>query len=138
MSDAEVQVWLGEDGILRVRYPQDCHLTLAIMECVHRRHLEITRQLCPLLIHADTVAAAEYEAQQFASRQEVVALISAMGIVVKSAFSRAMAELFMRFHQPPYPTRVFNDERAALDWLAQFRHPHEVRPVPVKGRSEGA
>jgi hypothetical protein len=31
-----------------------------------------------------------------------------------------MSDLFMRFCRPPYPTRVFRDERAALEWLAQF------------------
>jgi hypothetical protein len=51
-----------------------------------------------------------------------------MGIIVKSIFTRAMAELFMRFHKPPYPTRVFTDERAALDWLAQFVPARPVTP----------
>ena len=23
----------------------------------------------------------------------------------------------MKFHKPPYPTRIFNDEQAALAWL---------------------
>lgn len=43
-----------------------------------------------------------------------------MGIIVKSVFTRAMSDLFMRFHKPPYPTRIFRDEQPALEWLAQF------------------
>jgi hypothetical protein len=120
MSDPDPSVSLGEDGILRVRYPQNCHLTLDIMEQVHRRHLEITRTPCPLLVYAESVASAEYDAQQFASREDVAALVTGMGIIVKSVFTRAMAELFMRFHKPPYPTRVFRDEQSALEWLVQF------------------
>jgi hypothetical protein len=105
---------------MRVRYPDNFHLTLAVMEQVHRRHLDITTVPCPVLVHAESVASAEYEAQQFASRQEVAELVTGMGIIVKSAFTRAMADLFMRFHKPPYPTRVFNDEQAALAWLGRF------------------
>lgn len=120
MSDPEPGVWLGDDGILRVRYPPNCHLTLDVVEKVHRRHLDITRTPCPLLVYAESVASAEYDAQQFSSRDEVAAVVRAMGIIVKSAFTRAMAELFMRFHRPPYPTRVFRDEQAALEWLARY------------------
>ncbi len=120
MADPDPKVWLGDDGILRVQYPQNCNLTLDIMELVHQRRLEITAEPCPLLVYADSVASAEYEAQQFASRQDVAALISGMGIIVKSAFTRAMSDLFMRFHKPPYPTRVFRDELPALEWLGQF------------------
>ena len=123
MVDPGPKVWLGEDGILRIQYPTNFNLTLDAMELVHQRHLELTVQPCPLLVYADTVAAAEYEAQQFASREEVAALISGMGIIVKSAFTRAISDLFMRFHKPPYPTRIFRDEQPALDWLAQFLRP---------------
>ncbi len=126
MSDSEVQVWLGDDGILRVRYPKNCHLTLELMQEVHRRHLEIIREPCPLLVHAESVAAAEYEAQQFASSEGVAALVTAMGIIVKSAFTRAMGDLFMRYHKPPYPTKIFQDELSALQWLARFNAPGGV------------
>jgi hypothetical protein len=120
MSDPDPEVWLGEDGILRIRYPKDSHLTLETMELVHRRRVAVNARPCPLLVYADTVVSAEYEAQNFASRADVVALTTGLGIIVKSVFTRAMSELFMRFHKPPYPTRVFREERAALEWLAQY------------------
>jgi hypothetical protein len=120
MADPDPKVWLGEDGILRVQYPQNCNLTLEVMELAHQRRLELTVEPRPLLVYADTVASAEYEAQQFASRQDVAALISGMGIIVKSVFTRAMSDIFMRFHKPPYPTRIFRDEQPALEWLEQF------------------
>ncbi len=133
MSDSGAQVWLGEDRILRVRYPKNCHLTLELMEEVHRRHVELIREPCPLLVYAESVAAAEYEAQQFASSESVVALVSAMAIIVKSAFTRAMGDLFMRFHKPPYPTKIFRDEASALQWLSQFNDPGSL----VSGAEDG-
>lgn len=120
MSDPGPKVWLGEDGILRVRYPQNSHLTLETMELVHQKRVAIIARPCPLLVYADTVVSAEYEAQHFASCEDVVALTTGMGIIVKSVFTQAMSELFMRFHKPPYPTRIFRDERTAIEWLAQF------------------
>ena len=120
MSDPDPRIWLGDDGILRIRYPQNFDLTLEVMEQVHRNRLEIIDTPCPLLVYAESVASAEYEAQQFASREDVAALVVAMGIIVKSLFTRAMSELFMRFHKPPYPTKIFKDEQTALAWLTQY------------------
>jgi hypothetical protein len=31
-----------------------------------------------------------------------------------------MSDVFMRFHKPPYPMQIFNDEQPALEWPAQF------------------
>lgn len=125
------RIWLGEDGIVRIVYPQNFELTLDVMQSVYQQHIQITTEKRPLLIHAESIASAEYEAQQFASRDEVVELVSAMAIIVKSMFTRAMAELFMKFHRPPYPTRVFNDEESALRWLG------EVCPDVADGKGTG-
>ena len=111
------RVWLGDDGIMRIAYPRDFHLTLDVMRSVHNLHMQITTERRPLLVYADSVASAEYEAQQFASSDEAVALVSGMAIVVKSFFTRAMADIFMKFHRPPYPTSVFTSERDAIKWL---------------------
>lgn len=120
MADPEPRIWLGDDGILRIRYPQNFDLTLEVMKQVHKKRLDVVDTPCPLMVYAESVASAEYEAQQFASREDVAALVIAMAIIVKSVFTRAMADLFMRFHKPPYPTKVFKDEEAALAWLVQY------------------
>ncbi|MFQ5642668.1 MAG: hypothetical protein ACE5FQ_03110 [Thiogranum sp.] len=120
MTDAEARVWLGGDGIVRIRYPQNFNLTLQVMQEINRQHRQITTDKRPVLVYAESVAAAEYEAQQFASTEQAVELATCMAIIVKSFFTRAMADLFMKFHKPPYPTRVFNDEKDALQWLETF------------------
>ncbi len=116
-----IRIWLGDDGIMRVEYPRDCCLTLEDVQELNRRHREISVRRRPLLNYAESVAAAEYEAQQFASSQEVVEVVSALAIIVKSFFTRAMADIFMRFSRPPYPTRVFTNETDALAWLETYR-----------------
>ncbi len=117
---AEARVWLDENGILHVQYPQNFNLTLDVMKRVHEQRLEIIDEPCPVLVYADSVASAEYEAQQFASREDIVELVPGMAIIVKSVFTRAMADLFMRFHKPPYPVQFFKDEESAMSWLKQY------------------
>ena len=45
---------------------------------------------------------------------------NALALVVSSAFSRIMANLFLRVSRPTYPTRLFNDYDAAVRWLAAY------------------
>jgi len=120
VTDTEARVWLGEDGIVRIQYPQNFNLTLQVMQMVNQQHRQITTDKRPVLVYAESVASAEYEAQQFASTQQAIELTACLAIIVKSFFTRAMADLFMKFHKPPYPTRVFNHEKAALAWLKTF------------------
>ena len=52
MSEIGASIWLGDDGILRIRYPQNCNLTLNFMEQVHEQRLAIADMPCPLLVYA--------------------------------------------------------------------------------------
>lgn len=115
--DPALKVWLEEDGILRIQYPPNSHMTLQAMHYIYDQHVRITREKRPVLVHAESVASAEYEAQQFASSPQIVELTACVAIIVKSVFTRAMGDLFMRFHKPPYPTRIFNNEEQAIEWL---------------------
>jgi hypothetical protein len=117
---AEARVWLDDNRILHVQYPQNFNLTLDVMERVHEQRLEIIDEPCPVPVYADSVASAEYEAQQFASREDIAELVPGMAIIVKSAFTRAMADLFMRFHRPPYPVQFFKDADRALPCLRRI------------------
>jgi hypothetical protein len=115
--DPALKIWLEEDGILRIQYPQNAHMTLEAMHHIYDQHVRITTEKRPVLVYAESVASAEYEAQQFASSPQIVELTACVAFIVKSVFTRAMGELFMKFHKPPYPTRIFNNEEQAIAWL---------------------
>ena len=74
----------------------------------------------PIPGYFGSVASAQYEARRFASMEQAIDLATCLAVIVKPFFTRAMAGLSMKFHKPPYPTRVFNDEKAALAWLETF------------------
>lgn len=116
---AAPDVWLGGDGILRIRFPENYHVDLDAVKWSNRRHRELCGDKRAVLIYADSVAAADYEAQQFASSEEAIEMVGCMAIIVRSFFTRAMADLFMKFHKPPYPTRMFNHENDAIEWLLE-------------------
>jgi hypothetical protein len=43
MADPDPKVWLDEDGILHVQYPQNFNLMLDVMELVHQKRLGLIR-----------------------------------------------------------------------------------------------
>ncbi|TCK17218.1 hypothetical protein DFR30_0439 [Thiogranum longum] len=114
------RIWLGDDGIMRIEFPQDYLFTLKDVQELNRQHREIRSECGPLLVYAMSVAEAEHEAKEFASSDGAVEVVSAMAILVKSVFTRAMADIFMKFNKPPYPTRIFTSEADALAWLEPF------------------
>jgi len=120
MGYSHAKIWLDEDGIVRIKYPDNFHITMEVMESVFEQHLQITTDKRPILADCASVASVDYDAQQFVSNDEPVALTSALAVVVKSAFTRAMGEMFMMFHKPPYPTRMFQNKEDALEWLKTF------------------
>jgi hypothetical protein len=120
MGYSGARIWLEEDGIVRIKYPDDFHITMDVMESVFQQHLQITTDKRPILADAKSVASVDYDAQQFVSTDKVAALTTALAVVAKSAFTRAMGEMFMMFHKPPYPMRIFQHQEDALEWLRTF------------------
>ena len=130
MGYPDAKIWLDEDGIVRIKYPDNFHITMEVMESIYQQHLQITTDKRPILADCESVASVDYDAQQFVSNDGPAALTTALAVVVKSAFTRAMGEMFMMFHKPPYPTRMFRSKEDALEWLKTFLA-DEIR-VPEK------
>ena len=120
MGYPDAKIWLEEDGIVRIKYPDNCHITMDVMESIYQQHVQITTEKRPILADAGSVASVDYDAQQFVSTDKAAVLTTALAVVVKSAFTRAMGEMFMMFHKPPYPTRMFQRKEDALEWLRTF------------------
>ena len=72
----------------------------------------------PTLILARDVRRVTREARAcFASRRSNPHA-SKVAIVVESSLSRVIANFFMGLNRPEFPTRLFNDEQEAREWLA--------------------
>lgn len=134
MGYPDAKIWLEQDGILRIKYPENFHITMDVMESIYQQHVEITTDKRPILADCGSVASVDYDAQQFVSTDKAAVLTTALAVVVKSAFTRAMGEMFMMFHKPPYPTRMFQRKEDALEWLGTFLA--DETEVPAKRQNK--
>jgi hypothetical protein len=77
----------------------------------------------PSPVLADIRAAAvgaDREARTYYTTEEAARLKTAMAMVVDSPLQRMLGNFFLRLNRPPYPTRLFADQEAALSWLQDY------------------
>ena len=70
------------------------------------------------------IKASEYEQgyEAFAEGvEEICAVTSATAIITQSFLSKHLGQLFMWYHKPPYPARLFSSEADAIRWLENFK-----------------
>lgn len=56
----------------------------------------------------------DYAAQEFPKFVKAIAMVS------DSALGKMLANLFFRIRTQPYPTKMFNNEQEAKEWLKQY------------------
>ena len=112
------RVSLRSDGILRVRmHPVDHDQDSA------RELLAATRELLrgavvPVLVDMRDTGSIDRGARSvFATEADFA---RAQALLVASAFTRIMANLFLRVGSPSQPARMFTDEVHATRWLRGF------------------
>ena len=114
-------VTFGADGIMEFDFRHCGRITLAIIQAAHARHLALCPdRTLPVLMLGDHIGGVDYDAQRFGSSDSVVRTTSALALVVRSFLERHLARLFLMYHRPPFPTRVFDNEAEARDWLRGF------------------
>jgi hypothetical protein len=70
---------------------------------------------------AGTNSSISNEARVFASSEEAYQGAIAKTIVAKCLSTRLMGNFFIRFNNPPAPTKLFACEKEAVQWLNQMR-----------------
>ena len=117
-------VTLHADGIVQLDYSPCDRITLATAQYANARHWELSPGIkTPVLLTGGRVGNVEYKAQRHASSPEVCDVTSAVAVVTQSFLERHLAKMFLMYHRPPYPMRVFSAEPVARAWLREFLPP---------------
>ena len=120
MTTTNPKVWLGDDGIMRVDYSQCQGITLATYKSSYEQRLAISTERLPVLLIGKRVGFVEHEALRFASSDEVCSITAALGLLAGSFLEKHLGQMFIAYHMPPYPTRLFTSEEEVLAWLKMF------------------
>lgn len=118
-----VRLQMGEDGVVRQK-------TLDVEDYSvedAKAHVAATGRVtggkrAPILADIRGVRnAGSAEIREYYASEEGARYTAALGMVVESALTRIVANLYFRIDRPPYPSRMFTNEEQALAWLKGFR-----------------
>ena len=115
------KVWLESDGILRIDYGHYGQITLDAIKNAYEQHVKLSTKKRPVLVYASTVVRYEREATSFLWSDEICKVTSATAIITQSFLAKHLGQLFMWYHKPPYPARLFSSEAEAIRWLENFK-----------------
>lgn len=78
----------------------------------------LVSQPTPTLVNINEVRGSSREARMFfATSAENKAVASRVAFITNSPLSRIIGNFFMGLNKRMLPTRLFNDEKTALEWL---------------------
>ncbi len=119
VTHPKFRMWLPDDGVVRLVWsppvPSGREDSIATINGM----IEVTGDRpAPLLVDVRNAGPQDRKGRlEFIRRHEVV---SAVAILVANPLSRMMGNFFMNVNKPKAPTRLFDDEAAAVEWLKGF------------------
>jgi hypothetical protein len=82
-----------------------------------------------LLVEVTNVTPLDNEMMNYIA-PELPGLFNAMAIISNSQLATLVANTFLHFKKLPFPTRLFNTEKEAREWLLQIHHTGESESKP--------
>ena len=112
-------IWLQDDGILHVVHDEGSVDTPENERALLAAGKRLIGEDRKALILGDItgLARSSREARAVGVSREVVEAVAAMAIITRSPVSRIIGNFFLSLNRPPYATRLFTSEEAALSWL---------------------
>ncbi len=110
--------WMGEDGIARTKVKPNSEIILEhAAENSKAVNSLFTDKKFPIMIDARGIRSMTREAREFFSTRGRDTNTCAFGIIIKSPLSRTVGNFFLGLNKPAVPTRLFDNETDAVEWL---------------------
>jgi hypothetical protein len=120
ISDLPYAICEVVDIILITRIKQDVELTPSMLEELNRigvAHFGGKRY--KILADMRLNISSTPEARQYGAHNEYTQFHIAYALLVSSLSEKILANFFIRFNKPAVPSKMFNDENQAIEWLAK-------------------
>lgn len=108
------------EGILISTLADDVELSIEDVIDQRKLYYELTKgQPHVILVIAGHHTSATKEARDYAATHPVPGRL-AEAIIIKSISVRILGNVYINFHKPTVPTKMFNKEEDAIEWLSKF------------------
>lgn len=119
--DSQYLTLRKENSILFIKFKEDLNANLGIArEMVGQRLSFIGDMEYPTLVDTRKVKFVSKEARDYFAKGDGIKGVTALAILTDNLISALTANLFITFSKPTIPTRIFKNEKTAIEWLSQF------------------
>lgn len=111
--------WMGEDGIARTKVKKGAEVELAEAKenSVAVNSLSQNGKKFPLIIDARGIKSMSREARNQFSTKGRETSVTSFAIIIDSPLSRVIGNFFMGINKPAVPSKLFENEEKAKEWL---------------------
>jgi hypothetical protein len=116
-------MWFDENGILfsvpKPGVPPDMSHEEILKEMDRLREIIGNKKVC-IVSEANPNSKPPSKAERDFIAEQINSVTKAMAIVSSSPVARMIANLFFGLKPPPYPTKMFTDEKEATEWIKKY------------------
>lgn len=114
-------MWLGDDGIVRIIHVPGADVSLEDAQETMAAYLKIAGgKKRPLFIDTKTMNSISRGARKFYAGDYAATVASAVALIVLTPVSRVLGNFYLGLSHPVIPSRLFDGEDEALDWLKGY------------------
>jgi hypothetical protein len=114
---------LTQEGILIIRCKDEYHYEIEDVKELHEAQKEITEgKKIPTVTIIGKFTEASKEALEFIFSEKSIMYASKDAFVVNSLSQKIIGNFYLKVKKPSIPTRLFNNEKLAFDWLKKHNH----------------
>lgn len=116
-------MWFDENGILfscpKPEVPPVLTMEEIKKEMDKFRKITGGKKVC-LVSESNPKSPAPAKEQRDFIASEINSVVKAMAIITTSPVSRMIVNLFFGLKPPPYPAKLFTDQKEAVQWIKQY------------------
>jgi hypothetical protein len=114
-------LYLRNDGIMYIRIASEKEETVELVkEMVKRMGEMIDYKQVPVLIRHEEFALPGEASRDYWAKKASCIYSKADAFMINSTAMRLISNFYLRINRPERPTRMFTDEKEAIDWLKTF------------------
>lgn len=114
------EIFMRDDGIVQINSKNHNYDTQDLKE-INVAQGKITKgKRCALLVIVDPFADIDSDAREYMACAEATQFSIAEAYVIRSLAQKILANFYLKVGKPEVPTRFFNEQNDAEDWLRSY------------------
>jgi hypothetical protein len=115
------RMWIS-NGIMFVEYKPGLVMNVEIAKLMVSDRLKVSNGISrPVFLDVRNFVSMDRATMKYYKSEEVVQCVTAAAFLTGNALTSLAGNIFLTLGKPLVPTRLFSDEKKALEWLEKYK-----------------